>query len=361
MVDTLSDEKGRLAALRRLDVFGNPQDRAFAHITELAKRALDVPMSAVSLIDEDRHLWNSAHGIDGAEIARTASFCTVTIQNRDPLIIEDTEADPRFCDNPFVRGAPGLRSYAGAPLTMPDGYQIGALCTADVNPRTFSASEVGVLQRLADIVVHELELRQRAAIDPLTGLKQRRAFLEILDAVFARGAAQGAPAVLAVLDLDHFKAVNDTYGHPVGDRVLAATAQVCADALAGTAIVGRLGGEEFGIVFSDATVTAATDALETVRTGLAALRFDDLPALKVTASFGVCALQSLIASSSVWFKLADTALYAAKHGGRDRIVVSHGIVDPSGDRGASTLPFLRRDPEKDALESITRTLMTQSS
>lgn len=358
MIDTLSDEPGRIAAVRRLDIFDKPHDRTFEHITELAKRALDVPMAAVSLIDEDRHLWRSAHGIEGAEMPRSASFCTYTVQKRHPLIVEDATADPRFMANPFVCSDPGLRSYIGAPLTMPDGYQIGALCSADVRPRSFSETDIALLTRLADVVVHEIELRQRAAVDPLTGVKQRRAFLETLNAVFEECSARRSPAVLAVVDLDHFKRVNDTYGHPAGDRVLTAAAQACLHHLGIDATVGRLGGEEFGIVFPAAKLDVAVAALERVRGGIAALRFDGLDALRVTASFGACELQDAIPNESVWFKLADAALYAAKHSGRDRIVVSQGILGEDSAAPAGTLPFLKKDPAKLALDDITRELLS---
>lgn len=315
----LADEAGRLAAVRRLDVFDTPEERAFEHITEIAKLGLRVPSAAISLIDEDRQWFKARRGVDVHQTSRRLSFCSHAIRQREPLVIENTADDPRFQHHPQVVGDPHIRSYAGAPLVLPDGYQAGALCVVDLVPRQFDAVEIRLLASLADCVVRELELRQRAAIDPMTGFLCRAAFLMRLRDMVDAFRSESVPAVLAIFDIDRFKSVNDRFGHAGGDRVIAEIAAICRDVLGDEAHLGRLGGEEFGIVCPAATFATTSKKFESLRSAIAALRLDDYPELAVTASFGVADLDATIQSVSTWCLTADAALYEAKEAGCNRV------------------------------------------
>jgi diguanylate cyclase (GGDEF)-like protein len=343
--DKLLDEFGRIAAIRRLDIFDTPEEAVFGHITKLVKISLRVPISAVSLVDDDRQWFKAFEGIEGGETAREGSFCTVAITQRAPLVVPDARADPRFSQSPFVLGSPYVRGYAGAPLVLPDGYQAGALCAVDTAPRTFSAADIDLLVHLATCVVNEIELRQRASRDAMTGFMQRYPFLTRLRAMLDRYVAKRTPAALAILDLDHFKQVNDRYGHDAGDTVIAGVADCCRRVLAGDLQFGRLGGEEFAIAFPGRTAEAAVAELTVLRSALERLTFPGYPGLCVTASFGVSGLHGGIANVSVWCKMADAALYAAKQSGRNTVSVCDDLRAVGPGTHAVALPFFNTVPE----------------
>lgn len=167
------------------------------------------------------------------------------------------------------------------------------------------------------------ELQRLASSDELTGLANRREFLGALDRELATARRTGRPLALALIDIDHFKRVNDTHGHPAGDAVIRAVAELASGAMRGGDLVGRVGGEEFAILLPDTPVDAAWDACERLRIGLAK-RDISLPQgaqVKVTLSCGVTAARREDTAASL-IGQADKALYEAKNGGRDRVLLA---------------------------------------
>src|SRR5262245_4731196 len=114
--DKLRDEAARLAALARYDVLDTAAEGAFDKITELVRTVLDVPMSAVSLIDTDRQWFKSHPGIDATQTPREIAFCDHAIRDRVPFVVSDASQDERFRENPLVTGSPDIASYLGVPL-----------------------------------------------------------------------------------------------------------------------------------------------------------------------------------------------------------------------------------------------------
>ena len=112
----LYDDDARLAALRRLDVLDTAIEEPFEKIVNLVRTVLAVPMATVTLVDRDRQWFKAKRGIDALETPRSMSFCTHTIAQREPMIIEDARSDPRFANSPLVVGPPFVRSYAGIPV-----------------------------------------------------------------------------------------------------------------------------------------------------------------------------------------------------------------------------------------------------
>ncbi len=166
-------------------------------------------------------------------------------------------------------------------------------------------------------------LEELATTDELTGLWNRRRFLEILAQECRRAARTGADLALTMLDLDHFKVVNDTYGHAFGDRVLARIASVLRHAARTTDVVARYGGEEFMILMPETSAQEAALAADRVRTHLAhrpvSDRTHDVP---VTASLGISALKEPGGDRpGQLIRRADEALYAAKRAGRNCIKI----------------------------------------
>ncbi len=313
----LHDEAGRIAALHRYEIMDTPEEAAFDRITGLVQTVLNVPFCALSLIDTDRQWFKSRQGVSFCETSRDVSFCTHTILDREHFMVPDAALDPRFAQNPLVVGEPFIRSYLGVPLSTPDGYNIGSLCVIDVVPRSHGPAQIEIMKSFAALVVNELELRRIAHVDHLTGAVTRRGFLHEMEKTLSRSRRAWQPATLLLLDLDHFKLVNDTYGHPVGDRVLRTVAEQLAGQLRESDVLGRLGGEEFGILLHDTGTDQALLIAERLRAHLKTVEIPELPSIRVTGSFGVSVAYPEINSPQQWLKIADEALYAAKRAGRD--------------------------------------------
>ncbi len=165
----------------------------------------------------------------------------------------------------------------------------------------------------------ELQLAHQATHDPLTELLNRRAFEEILQTEASRAERYAEPLALVMLDIDHFKAVNDTYGHGTGDRLLVALTGLVAGRLRGADTMARWGGEEFMIILPRTDRTGARELAEDLRRAVAQADFP-VPD-RITVSLGVEAHQKGDGLKDLT-KRVDDALYAAKMGGRNRVVVA---------------------------------------
>ena len=314
----LADDEARIAALGRLQVIETASEEPFEKIVHLVRTVLAVPISTVSLVDRDRQWFKAYRGLDVRETPRSISFCTYTIQQSDPLIIEDALLDERFAANPLVLGGPKIRSYAGVPLRSPDGYNVGSLCAMDTRPRRFSPADIAILSNFANIVCDELELRLIASTDHLTGALTRRGFEEQVSHEFARHRRYGRPSSIVTFDIDHFKKINDGYGHPAGDEVLRQVADFATQALRPTDFLGRMGGEEFAVLLPETGAADAFIAAERLRRTIEQHQFN-IPGgakINVTASFGVSAVSDF-PTTSEWLACADKLLYEAKTSGRN--------------------------------------------
>ena len=169
----------------------------------------------------------------------------------------------------------------------------------------------------------QLELERRAQIDALTGLNNRRHFYELAEMELARSRRYDKPLAIMMLDVDHFKNINDTYGHHVGDTVLQKLSAVCLQAMREIDIVGRLGGEEFSILLPEATAAQALEAAERLREAVAAMvvPLEQGGSLSFTASIGVTGLVATDNDVAAMLKRADEAMYAAKKSGRNRVCI----------------------------------------
>ncbi|MFC0342422.1 sensor domain-containing diguanylate cyclase [Paracoccus niistensis] len=320
----VDDEAGRLAALRRYRILDTEPEEEFDEIVTLIRTIFDIPYAAINLIDFDRQWTKAAAGMSAdacaqSNCARSEAFCNYTIQSDDSLIVEDAAQDPRFADNHFVTGPLCIRSYLGVPLTTSDGYNIGALCVFGTEPRKFTPEDKEVLYNFAKVVMSQFELRLTARIDGVTGVLTRRAFMSRMDRIVAENGDE--PASFVLLDLDHFKSVNDRFGHPAGDAVLAHVASIMSAAVCKSDSVGRLGGEEFGILLAGASLAEAEDFTQQLRGQLAQASIPEIDGGSVTASAGI-AQRNRGEPRPSWFERADRALYAAKREGRDRIVAA---------------------------------------
>lgn len=159
----LTDEKGRVAALRNYEILYSITEEEFDRIAELASIICDVPISLISLIDNDKQWFKSKVGVSLNETPREDAFCNHAIANNELFEITNAVNDERFRDNPFVTGDLHIRFYAGQPLIDPNGYALGTLCVMDAEPRSLSREQKRAMEILAeDVMTLIIERRQKA-------------------------------------------------------------------------------------------------------------------------------------------------------------------------------------------------------
>ena len=253
-------ELSRLAALHTLGVLDQPRNYQLDVLARLAAYVCGTPTAVVNLIDEDWQVSAAAYGYEPAKVSRLDSMCATSIQSVDVSYTADATTDDRWSDNPFVSGHHGrIRLYAAAPLILPSGQVIGTVCAFSGQRQELTRVQLERLRDVADQVVLVLQLHDdadrlghAATRDHLTGLPNRALFSEALAMALAKQERAGTTAAVIFLDLDRFKAVNDTYGHAVGDEMLRAVAQRLLETVRATDLVARLSGDELVILTESA-------------------------------------------------------------------------------------------------------------
>ncbi len=179
---------------------------------------------------------------------------------------------------------------------------------------------LGVADRLRDQRLALNEAERRAQTDSLTGVLNRRSLVERLDAACLRAQVRGLPIALLFIDLDHFKLINDSFGHLAGDACLKAIIQPIQAELRQSDVIGRYGGEEFVVILSSADASAAEPLAERIRKRVADLRIEGFgQPIQLTCSIGIATSDMLGVWGEHLIAHADTAVYAAKRSGRNRV------------------------------------------
>ena len=159
---TPKNEKARLKALYEYDILNTVTEEEYDRIAKIAAEIFDVPVTFISLLDENNQ-WNKAsHGIDMQIIPREIAFCNHTILNPyDVLVVPDLRKDERFANNPLVANAPNVVFYAGAPLTTSKGHVLGSLCLLDAKEKVMTETQIEALKALSREIMAKLELRKK--------------------------------------------------------------------------------------------------------------------------------------------------------------------------------------------------------
>jgi len=182
---------------------------------------------------------------------------------------------------------------------------------------------VATIRDITERKATEAKLLELATTDSLTGLYNRRRFMELCEQEFSRSVRYSRSLAMLMLDIDHFKKVNDEYGHDAGDQVLRSLSEVSTLALRGADILGRLGGEEFGVLLPETDEESAYDVAERLREAIANASISvNGYSLKVTVSIGISILSPEMHSIDTLLKGADVALYQAKQTGRNKVVTN---------------------------------------
>lgn len=192
---------------------------------------------------------------------------------------------------------------------------------------TVAATAVVLVAMLASFRKIKATAEFNAAYDHLTGLPNRRSAYDALTALVARSSRMRTALAVVMIDLDRFKSINDTYGHAVGDMVLRAVGAAFRSSIRTSDLAARVGGEEFLVVLPDADSDAAHIVVERIRAALAATEIVDVPDLIITASYGIGVLERADGDTDALLLRADAAMYAAKHQGRDHVVLAAGCLE----------------------------------
>lgn len=335
-----SDEKERLKTLYELNILDTPVEESFERITRLTKELFKVPIVAISFIDENRQWFKSIEGLNIQNARRETSFCAHAMVSDQIFHISNALDDYRFSDNPYVIGEPYIRFYAGYPIKASNGKKLGTVCIIDRCPRTFSNEDLDKLKDIANLIEGEIKKRslsvaqnellkelgqanRKSLLDPLTGLWNRAGMNRILNYQMQDSRKKNQGFGIAIMDIDHFKLINDTYGHVIGDKVLRKIAGQLVMHCREKDAVARWGGEEFMILYNTPQRELLLTITERFRESIAQLKVDiekQEQKVTITATFGLAVfIPNINLTQEKLIIAADQALYRGKELGRNRI------------------------------------------
>jgi len=326
----------RCAAIDRYQILDTPPEPDFDDIAKLAATICKTPFAAIAFVDAERLWFKAEIGLGIREAPIAPSFCARAITQDDVFVVEDAALHPEFAANPLVTAAPRIRFYAGMPVFASDGTAIATLCVVDTAPRPegitseqrltlrILAAQVEARLELRRTIIERdshaaeeramsLQLRYAANHDSLTGLPNRNLFHTRLDEAVAASAARGGRTAMMLVDLDHFKQVNDSMGHDAGDALLCDFAGRLQAMVRATDTVARLGGNEFGIVLTN---IGAETGFEAMMVSLGARMREPYRhhgrVLESRASVGIASYPDHALTAAGLMKCGDLALAAAK-------------------------------------------------
>lgn len=340
---------GQLSALNRAALTMTAElepDRVLQTITDLGRELVSATYAALAVPDEHGRVTQLyTAGITDEERAAVGDLpqgrglLGHLLREAKPLRLDDLRQHP--LSTGFPPHHPHMTSFLGVPI-ISRGKVLGSLYLGDKKTSevsssrseptsevlTFTAEDQQVIETLAAQAAVAIEnarlfseVQQLSITDELTRLYNRRYFDRQLKSEFRRALRYDRPLSLLMLDLDHFKRINDQYGHPAGDVVLAEVAGVLCDTVRDTDTVARYGGEEFAVILPETDLTGAISLAEKLRQAVAEHRIEwEHHILGITISAGVAALlDQEPATRQELVSQADQALYAAKQAGRDRV------------------------------------------
>lgn len=307
-------------------------DEVLRLIVELASKTLESPVSYLLMCNERGQLYFRSYSGIPDSLAKDAclepgegvagkAFVTQT-----PAIVEDLQSCPEPWLAEIDREA-GLSSLLSVPI-INKGKSVGVINVSRREPGCYSQEDLQLLQvisTLAAVAIEKAELfeeTQKAAItDGLTQLYNRRYFNQQLQIEVRRGQRYAFPVSLVILDIDHFKKVNDNFGHPAGDQILIEIARRLKGLARHSDIVARYGGEEFAVILPQTSAAGGITFAERIRkaVGERPFRLADGREIPVTVSLGAAEFPTDAQNAEDLLNRADTALYRAKAGGRNRV------------------------------------------
>ena len=267
----------RSDAITRLGLLERAGDPALSAITRLTTYVTGASAAAVHILDDAFQHRVAATNAPLGDHPREDSMCRLVVDAEDRIVCADATTDDRFGYSSFVTGPAPVRFYASLPLRTADGTVFGSLCAFDTVALEITDEQLALMEDLAQQVASQIQLTRLAvelgdvaSHDPLTGAVNRLVLGDRLAQAFSRRLRHGGQTFLAVVDVDHFKSLNDVHGHGAGDAVLVAVAKRLQGAVRLHDTVARVGGDEFVVVAElDDTPGAADGLLDRLRQALA--------------------------------------------------------------------------------------------
>lgn len=290
----------------------NPKDQ-----TLLIGAAPDLPES-----------YNQA--IHGVKVGPMVGSCGAAAYLNQRIIVEDIDSHPNWQPYLDIARPAKLKSCWSEPICSADGTLLGTFAIYNgptPAPTDRDIEQIQFASNLASIAIENhyahQELERRAYYDYLTGLANRRSFFEQSEIILNKAAKYKTNCALIMLDVDHFKCINDVYGHDQGDLVLQYLAKESQEVLPEDTIFSRIGGEEFAILLSEMSESAVRDLTETLRHTLSSKRLTTLDgdSIQMTVSIGIAFSQGEHCYTDELLREADKALYIAKETGRNKVCV----------------------------------------
>lgn len=318
------------------DVICDELDEPMLRLGRIGRKLFGVASCMITLGDAPPNRRDS----DRSDASAEAAFCYSVSLSEEPVVVADARNHLSLRQHSAVAGAPHIRFYASHPVFDEGRTLVGCVNLIDYAPRSiFHEGDRQALADLAALVERELRLRsvnalqldlqkknknlrRKSLIDPLIGTWNRGAIMRILTIEAARCDKVGVPLSLIVADLDYFKKINDSYGHPAGDSVLVKVASRLRSCIRPQEALGRYGGEEFLVVLPGSSHSTAMAVAERMRVAVASQpETIGGVALNLTISAGVAATDMFpTATTEELISRADVALYAAKDAGRNRVM-----------------------------------------
>ncbi|OGO27902.1 MAG: hypothetical protein A2Z16_04475 [Chloroflexi bacterium RBG_16_54_18] len=310
-------------------------EEIYTAVHRAAAQLMPAEAFVIVLFDDEKQAFEAAYLIDrnGRIPAQTLPANRVLtaqiVSSGHSIYIDDTSEPMKLDEAVHFSESQPVRSILAVPMYL-RGKVIGMISAQSYNPAAYSDEDQNLLEMLASYAAIALDnaalfksIKHLAAIDSLTGIYNRRKLFELGRSEFHRARRFHRPLSILMFDIDHFKRVNDTFGHSIGDLVLSKFAQLLKVGIRDIDILGRYGGEEFLIILPETRKTTAVAIANRLRTQISAT-FKNMydGSISLTASIGVVSMKDDTHSFTGLIEEVDNALYGAKNLGRDRIKVS---------------------------------------
>ncbi|NWK78125.1 diguanylate cyclase [Aquitalea sp. LB_tupeE] len=324
-------------AVMEMIASNQPLEDTLAQICTMIETQLAGGRCSVMLLTEDGQHLHVASGprlpagytsrIEGIAIGPEVGSCGTAAYWKRTIIVEDMESSPLWQPYLELTRRFALRACWSTPLFSSQRELLGTFAIYYSEPRTPTPEEMRLVYRSSHITaialqsdLHEQKLVQLATVDELTHLDNRRHFLQQAGRELKRSQRYQTPMGVLMMDLDHFKNINDQYGHAAGDEVITHFARLCREVLRTSDLTGRLGGEEFAAVLPNTDSNAALAAAERLRQAVSNSQVTvNGQNIHYTVSLGMTLLRETDLHVDDLLKRADKLLYQAKHEGRNRV------------------------------------------
>jgi len=314
--------------------------RVFAKIHEQVKRVIDAPLFFVALRSGEsdnvtlEYLVEGARVFPPAEHSLKGTIVGRVIESGKPVLVRNTDERDRLTSKKIGEGPTTVQSIVAVPMNA-GGKTIGAISTQSYEANSYDERHLKLLSAIAEqsaVAVQNAKLYERAKElaenDALTGLPHQRSVQERLAYELKRARRSSARLSLLMMDIDKFKAFNDTYGHPVGDRVLREVAAVLRRVARETDVIGRYGGDEFCAILPETDREQAWKFAERLHAEVSRepFRIDEQQSIPIRLSIGVAVYPDECEGRDDLVGVADASLYAAKRGEAQKAIKSEDII-----------------------------------